>query len=226
MKCGGFLLSLPNKSDKEYGTSEPPSTLHYLRCRNPRYDDSHMGSTRNNLFLQTQRIQVPYESRTQRQRPTRHQQGSVVRKQNERTLILQYRIIPLFLHPIFHILAPLAPFPQDWGLSFPPKHFPANFFRNFFTKAKATFFCIFGAKNYGFLGRTFFYFFGAKNYEGRGHLSLRKWGGWSLFAGSPYSRTPFVLCAFICSLSSLPPGCSCLPSRMLLPAFPDAPGLP
>ena len=32
----------------------------------------------------------------------------------------------------FHILAPLAPFPQDWGLSLSPKHFPANFFRKFF----------------------------------------------------------------------------------------------
>ena len=81
------FLSLPNKSN-EYGTSKSPTTLHYLRCRNPRYDDSHMGSTRNNLLLQTQRIQVPNEGRTQRQRPTRHQQGSMVRKQNERTLIL------------------------------------------------------------------------------------------------------------------------------------------
>ena len=32
----------------------------------------------------------------------------------------------------FHILAPLAPFLQDWGLSLTPKHFPANFFRKFF----------------------------------------------------------------------------------------------
>ena len=89
VKCGGFFLSLPNKSDNEYGTSKPPSTLHYLRCRNPRYDDSHLGNTRNYLLLQTQRIQVSNEGRTQRQRPTRHRQGSMVRKQNERTLILQ-----------------------------------------------------------------------------------------------------------------------------------------
>ena len=160
MKCGGFLLSLPNKSDKEYGTSEPPPTLHYLRCGNPRYDDSHLGSTRNNLFLQTQRIQVQNEGRTQRQCPARHRQGSMVRKQNERTLILQSRIITLSLptKSIFHILAPLAPFPQDWGLSLPRNIFPQIFSEIFSNQTKATFFWIFGAKNYG----------------GRGHLSLRQ----------------------------------------------------
>ena len=103
----------------------------------------------------------------------------MVRKQNERTVLLQSRIIPLSLptKSFFHILAPLAPFPQDWGLSFSPKHFPTNFFRNFFTKGRLTFCCIFGAKNYVFLGRTFFYFFGAKNYGGKGLFSLPKWGG-------------------------------------------------
>ena len=100
---------------------------------------------------------------------------------------MQYRIIPLSL-PIqsFHILAPLAPFPQDWGLSLPPKHFLANFFRNFFQSAKATFCCIFGAKNYVFLGRTFFYFFGAKNYGGEYFGCFGNRGGWSLFARSPH----------------------------------------
>lgn len=58
------FLSLPNKSDKEYGTSKSPTTLHYLRCRNTRYDDSYLGNTRNYLLLQTQRIQVPNESRS------------------------------------------------------------------------------------------------------------------------------------------------------------------
>lgn len=96
VKCGGFFY-LCIKSN-EYGTSKSPSTLHYLRCRNTRYDDSHLGNTRNYLFLQTQRFQVPYEGRTQRQRPARHRQGSMVRKQNERTLLLHSRIIPLSLH--------------------------------------------------------------------------------------------------------------------------------
>ena len=85
---------------------------------------------------------------------------------------------------IFHILAPLAPFPQDWGLSLPPKHFPANFFRNFFTKGRATFFCIFGAKNYG----------------GERHLSLRQRGGplsYALYIANRLSlllllRVPFL----------------------------------
>ena len=39
-------------------------TTQYLRCRNPRHDDSHLGNTRNHLFLQTQRIQVPNAGRT------------------------------------------------------------------------------------------------------------------------------------------------------------------
>ena len=61
----------------------------------------------------------------------------MVRKQNEWTLLLQSRIIPLSLHPIFHILAPLAPFPQDWGLSFSPETFSHKFFPKFFsTKAR------------------------------------------------------------------------------------------
>ena len=58
------FLSLHKTSDKEYGTSKPPTTLHYLRCRNTRHDDSHLGSTRNYLVLQTQRIQVPNEGRS------------------------------------------------------------------------------------------------------------------------------------------------------------------
>ena len=32
----------------------------------------------------------------------------------------------------FHILAPLAPFLQDWGLSFPPETFSHKFFPKFF----------------------------------------------------------------------------------------------
>ena len=87
VKCGGFFYLCTHKSN-EYGTSKSSTTLHYLRCRNSRYDDSHLGNTRNYLLLQTKRIQIPNESRTQRQRPARHRQGSMVRKQNERTLIL------------------------------------------------------------------------------------------------------------------------------------------
>lgn len=69
-----------------------------------------------------------------------------------------------------------------------PKHFPANFFRNFFQSAKATFFCIFGAKNYGSFQVTFFHIFGAKNYGGKRHLPLRQWGGVSFVAYSLYSN--------------------------------------
>ena len=84
----------------------------------------------------------------------------MVRKQNERTILLHSRIIQLSL-PIqsFHILAPLAPFLQDWELSLSPETFSRKFFSEIFSNlAKATFFWIFGAKNYG----------------GRGHLSLPK----------------------------------------------------
>ena len=122
----------------------------------------------------------------------------MVRKQNERTLILQSRIIPLSLptKSIFHILAPLAPFPQDWGLSLPPKHFPANFFRNFFQSDQGDFFLYFWCENYVFLGRTFFYFFGAKNYGGEGHLSLLQWGG----GGVPCPMLPYIAGIPFCPL--------------------------
>ena len=147
MKCGGFFY-LCIKSDKEYGTSKPPSTLHYLRCRNPRYDDSYLGNKRNYLLLQTQRIQVPNESRSQRQRPARHRQGSMVRKQNERTILLQSRVIPLSLRLIFHILAP-RPLSTRLGAFLFPETFSHKFFPKFFPpKGRLTFFCIFGAENY------------------------------------------------------------------------------
>lgn len=100
----------------------------------------------------------------------------------------------IFAHELhfFHILAPLAPFPQDWGLSFSPKHFPTNFFRNFFQSAKATFFCIFGAKNYG----------------GRRHLSLPKWGGWvSCWWLSIYQTDILSSCSLL-----LLPESGCLPA--------------
>ena len=126
------FLSLPNKSN-EYGTSKSPTTLHYLRCRNPRYDDSHLGNTRNYLLLQTQRFQVPNESRTQRQRPTRHRQGSMVRKQNERTILLQYRIIQLSLptKTLFLILAS-RPLSTRLGAFSSPETFSRKFFPKFF----------------------------------------------------------------------------------------------
>ena len=58
----------------------------------------------------------------------------MVRKQHERTIISQSRIIPLSL-PIqsFHILAPLAPFLQDWGLSLSHETFSHKFFPKFFS---------------------------------------------------------------------------------------------
>ena len=57
----------------------------------------------------------------------------MVRKQNERTILLHSRIIQLSL-PIqsFHILAPLAPFLQDWGLSLSHETFSRKFFPKFF----------------------------------------------------------------------------------------------
>lgn len=58
-----FSIFAPIKSN-EYGTSKPPPTLHHLRCRNTRHDDSHLGNTRNYLLLQTQRLQVPNEGRS------------------------------------------------------------------------------------------------------------------------------------------------------------------
>ena len=93
----------------------------------------------------------------------------------------------------------MPPFHKIGGFPFPPKHFLANFFRNFFPKGRLTFCCIFGAENYVFLGRTFFYFYSAKNYGGKGRFSLSKWGGGvlccmlSIIARSLYSAcTPLL----------------------------------
>ena len=181
------FLSLHKTSDKEYGTSQPPSTLQNLRCGNYWYDDTHLGNTRNYIVLQTQRLQIPNEGRTQRQCRTRHQKGSLVRKQTQRTtILLHFRIIilPLLTNIIISLVfEPRPQSQQGWGQLFFPKHSPEKNFRKFFyfnhspkvtslrisgaknyDSFQVTFFYIFGAKNYVFLGRTFFYFYGAKNY--------------------------------------------------------------
>ena len=121
----------------------------------------------------------------------------MVRKQNERTLLLQYRIIPLSLptNSILSYFSTPCPLSSRLGaFSFPRNIFPQIFSEIFSKQTKATFFCIFGAKNYVFLGRTFFCFYGAKNYGGKGHLSLPKWGGY------PFLYAPYIARAFVCSL--------------------------
>ena len=55
----------------------------------------------------------------------------MVRKQNERTLILQSRIIQLSLHPIFYILAP-RPLSTRLGAFSSPETFSHKFFPKFF----------------------------------------------------------------------------------------------
>ena len=102
----------------------------------------------------------------------------MVRKQNERTILLQYRIIPLSLptNSILSYFSTPCPLSSRLGaFSFPRDIFPQIFSEIFSNLAKATFCWIFGAKNYG----------------GRRHLSLPKWGGVSLFVGSLYIVTGF-----------------------------------
>ena len=68
----------------------------------------------------------------------------MVRKQNERTILLQYRIITLSLptKTLFLILAS-RPLSTRLGAFFSPKHFPAKFFRNFFQSCQGDFFLYF-----------------------------------------------------------------------------------
>ena len=75
----------------------------------------------------------------------------MVRKQNERTLILQYRIIPLSLpaKSILSYFSTSPPFHKIGGFPFPRNIFPQIFSEIFSNQTKVTFFCIFGAKNYG-----------------------------------------------------------------------------
>ena len=56
----------------------------------------------------------------------------MVRKQNERTVLLQSRIIPLSLHSIFHILAPPRPLSSRLGAFLYPETFSHKFFPKFF----------------------------------------------------------------------------------------------
>ena len=105
----------------------------------------------------------------------------MVRKQNERTLLLQYRIIPLSLptNSILSYFSTPCPLSSRLGaFSFPRNIFPQIFSEIFYNQTKATFCCIFGAKNYG----------------GRRLLPLRKWGG------CPFLYAPYIARAFICSL--------------------------
>ena len=106
----------------------------------------------------------------------------MVRKQNERTILLQYRIIPLSLptKTLFLILAS-RPLSTRLGAFSSPRNISPQIFSEIFSnQAKATFFCIFGAKNYG----------------GRRLLALPKWGGVSLFVCSPHSKLASILSSF------------------------------
>ena len=94
------------------------------------------------------------------------------------------RIIQLSLPTklIFHILAPLAPSPQDWGLSFSPETFSHKFFPKFFPpKGRLTFCCIFGAKNYVLLGELFSVFSVRKIMRVRGTCRSANRGGGGSF---------------------------------------------
>ena len=83
----------------------------------------------------------------------------------------------IFAHIILSYFSTPCPLSTRLGaFSFPRNIFPKIFSEIFFTKAKATFFWIFGAKNYG----------------GRRLLALPKWGGWSLFVCSPYSHRLYI----------------------------------
>ena len=79
----------------------------------------------------------------------------------------------IFAYPFFYVLAPRPLSTRLGAFSFPRNIFPQIFSEIFSNLAKATFFCIFGAENYG----------------GKGHLSLPKWGGVVAFVGSLYIAT-------------------------------------
>ena len=98
----------------------------------------------------------------------------MVRKQNERTLLLQYRIIPLSLptKTLFLILASRPLSTRLGAFSSPRNIFPQIFSEIFSNQTKATFFWIFGAKNYG----------------GKGAFCSPNRGGWSFFARSPHNK--------------------------------------
>ena len=131
----------------------------------------------------------------------------MVRKQNERTLILQYRIIPLSLLPTSFLSYFSTPRPLSTrlGAFFFPETFSHKFFPKFFPIRPGRLFLYFGAKNYGFLRRTFFYFFGAKNYEGRRRWALPKWGGYPfLHAFHIANRHLFASGKFPSPAASLP----------------------
>ena len=82
----------------------------------------------------------------------------MVRKQNERTILLQYRIIQLSLptNSTLSYFSVSPPFYKIGGFLFPPKHFPTNFFRNFFQSDQGDFFLYFWCEKLCFLGANFF----------------------------------------------------------------------
>ena len=104
----------------------------------------------------------------------------MVRKQNERTLLLHSRIIPLTLHPIFHILAPPRPLSTRLGAFSSPKHFPRKNFRKIFyinQSFGADFFLYFRCEKLCFLGANFFLLLWCEKLWGLNTLSAPQMGG-------------------------------------------------
>ena len=107
----------------------------------------------------------------------------MVRKQNERTLLLHSRIITLSLptKTLFLILAP-RPLSTRLGAFSSPETFFHKFFPKFFPIRPR---------------RTFFYFYGAKKYGGRRLLPLPRWGGVSLLYALYTSNRYSILSSFL-----------------------------
>ena len=118
----------------------------------------------------------------------------MVRKQNERTLILQYRIIPLSLHPIFHILAPPRPLSTRLGAFSFPETFSHKFFPKFFPIKPRRLFSVFLVRKIMVSwGELFSTFLVRKIMRVEGTCRSAN-GGVSLFVCSPYSTgLPFCL---------------------------------
>ncbi len=128
----------------------------------------------------------------------------MVRKQNERTLILQSPIIPLSLPTNFNLsyFSTSPPFHKIGGFPFPPETFSHKFFPKFFLpKGRLTFCCIFGAKNYVLLGELFSIFMARKIMGAKGSCRSPNGGG-SLFVCSLYSKGRSISSSRSESLSS------------------------
>ena len=120
----------------------------------------------------------------------------MVRKQNERTLLLQYRIIPLSLptNSILSYFSTPCPLSSRLGAFLSPKHFPANFFRNFFQSDQGDFFLYFWCEKLCFLGANFFLLLWREKLWGWRALVAPRMGGVSLF----YASSPLFLGAPFC----------------------------